>query len=205
MKRIHYLLIVLSIIAGASMFASCQYIEDGKQAMALSGEWRGDFGMYYDYVDAYGHQHTYNSYDTYITFIPAYEHAHYGTGKQVDYYEYGPYEYQYYRFSWSIDGSVIYLTYDYDHDLDTRISDYHMTNDYLKGTFAYSGTNFRLYKIADYYDWTPYVNSYGFSTRNNTGYHSALDTRADGEIAADSIAAEGKVIARGRRTTPLKQ
>lgn len=216
MKRIHYFLTAISIMASAGMLSSCQYIEDDKQSMVFSGEWRGDFGMYYTYVDRYGYEYTFDCYDSYLTFVPAYSHAHHGTGTQVDYYNQGPYEYQYYHFRWSIDGSVIYLTYEYDHDLDTRISDYHMTNDYLTGTFSYSGINFRLYKIVDYYDWTPYVDSYGFSARNNWGRNYAPATRADAELPADSIssdsiaapvpaAEEGKVISRGRRTTPLKQ
>ena len=203
MKRLHYLFLALCMVASAMVFSSCEYIEDGKKSMVLSGEWRGDFGMYYTYLDRYGNERTYDSYDTHISFVPAYDHAHYGTGVQVDYYEQGPYEYQYYRFHWSVDGSVIYLTYDYDHDLDTRISDYHMTNDYLSGIFDYSGTSFRLYKLVDYYDWTPYVNSYG---KRDRYYASA--TRSDGDEATDSIAApteEGKVLVRGRRTTTLKQ
>jgi hypothetical protein len=216
MKRLHYFFMALSIIASSGIFASCQYIEDEHQSMVLSGEWRGDFGMYYTYVDNYGYEYTFDCYNTYMTFIPAYNRAHHGRGTQVDYYDYGPCEYQYYSFSWTIDGSVIYLTYDYDHNLDTRISDYHMTNDYLTGTFSYSDTSFRLYKIVDYYDWTPYVNTYGFSSRNNWKRHYAAATRADGvEIPADSIvtdsltapapAEEVKIISRGRRVTSLKQ
>ncbi|MBR4644277.1 MAG: hypothetical protein IKO73_03875 [Bacteroidaceae bacterium] len=215
MKRLHYFFMALSIMAVAGMFSSCN-IEDTNQSMVLSGEWRGDFGMYYNYVDRYGREYTFECYDTYITFIPAYEYANYGIGKQVDYYAQGPYEYQYYRFRWSVNNGVIYLTYEYDYELDTRISDYHMTNDYLKGVFSNSGTPFRLYKIVDYYDWTPYVNIYGYSSRNNWGRYYAPATRADGEeIIADSIvtdslvapapAEEGHVISRGRRTTSLKQ
>ena len=202
MKRLHYILVAFGIIAYACILSSCEYIEDDEKSMVLSGEWRGDFGMYYNYVDAYGRERTFESYDTRITFIPAYSHAHYGTGTQVDYYAYGPYEYQYYHFHWSVSGSIIYLTYDYDHDLDTRISDYHMTNDYLTGVFPYSETKFRLYKLVDYYDWTPYVNTYGYYTRNNWNY-----TRAEGEELSDSTAtdAEGHIISRGRRTTPLQQ
>ena len=216
MKRIHYLLTALSTIASVMLFSSCQYMEDVNQSMVLSGEWRGDFGMYYNYVDRSGREYTFDSYDTYLTFVPAYNRARYGSGTQVDYYEYGPYEYQYYSFRWNIEGGVIYLTYDYDHNLDTRINDYHMTNDYFSGTFAYSGTSFRLYKIVDYYDWTPYVNSYGYGYRNNWNRSYAPGTRSDGElltdsVATDSIAAsapvevEGQIISRGRRTTPLKQ
>ena len=216
MKRLHYFYMAFGIIASAVMFASCQFIEDDNQSMVLSGEWRGDFGMYYNYVDKYGYEYTFDCYDSYLTFVPAYSHAHHGKGTQVDYYEYGPYEYQYYSFNWSIDGSVIYLTYDYDHELDTRISDYHMTNDRLTGRFAYTDNSFCLYKMYDYYDWTPYVNSYGFGSRNNWYKHYAPATRSDSELLTDSITAnstaasapaaeEGKVTGRGRRTILLKK
>lgn len=202
MKRIHYLLTALSTIASVMLFSSCQYMEDVNQSMVLSGEWRGDFGMYYTYVDRYGHEYTFDSYNTYITFYPEYDYATYGWGKQIDYYEDGPYEYQYYEFSWSVDNGVLTMRYDYDHNLDTRINDYHMTNDYFTGTFANSDTGFRLYKITDYYDWTPYVNAYGYGYRNEWGC-----TRAAIEEIADSTATsvDGSILSRGRRTTPLKQ
>lgn len=207
MKRLHYLFTALAIMISAAMLSSCEYIEDGRKSMVLSGEWKGDFGMYYTYRDGYGREYTFDSYDTRITFIPAYEYAHHGRGMQVDYYSTGPYEYQYYRFSWSVEGSVIYLTYDYDHNLDTRISDYHMTNDYLTGIFDYSGTSFRLYKMVDYYDWNPYVNTYGYYSRNNWNRYYAPATRAGGEEISDSTATipEGQVLSRGRRATLLNQ
>ena len=179
--------------------------EDTEQSMALSGQWRGDFGMYYDYVDGHGRRYTFDSYDTRITFTPAYSYALYGRGTQVDYYDYGPYEYQYYKFSWRIKNGVVYLSYDYDPQLDTRISDYRMTNDYFSGTFSSSSTSFRLYKIEDYYNWTPYVDLYGYEDRYEWYDDNAPFSRSDGEQVADSIAAEGKVVSRGRRATSLKQ
>ena len=169
--------------------------------MVLSGEWRGDFGMFYTYVDR-GRTYTFDSYDTYIRFIPAYSYARYGTGTQVDYYEYGPYEYQYYSFRWEVSNGNIYLTYDYDHELDTRISDYAMTNDYFSGRFAGTNTTFRLYKMADYYSWSPYTNSYGYGSRDSwSSYYPyyAPATRSGG--SADST---GCVVSRGRRTELLQ-
>ena len=207
MKRLYHFS-VLSMMALAGMLTSCDYIEDTRQSMVLSGEWKGDFGMYYEYVDGYGQCYTFDSYDTRITFIPAYSYAHHGTGTQVDYYDYGPYEYQYYSFRWSVSDGIITLVYDYDHQLDTRIGDYHMTNDYLTGIFSASGISFRLRKMADFYDWTPYVNAYGFCTRNSWGSSSrncAPATRSGKEQAADSIETKGHVLARGRRNTPLKK
>ena len=195
MKR-HYSIFTAIFIACASMFISCVDI-DTNQSMALSGEWRGDFGMYYDYIER-GRTYTFNSYNSYIRFIPDHTYANYGTGTQVDYYEYGPYEYQYYNFTWSIKNGVIYLYYEYDHALDTRISNYHMTNDYFTGTFPASSTPFRLYKVADFYSWTPYVNTYGYGSRydwyDSYPYY-APSTRADVQ-SADST---GHVLSRGRR------
>jgi len=193
MKR-HYSLFAAIIIACSCIFSSCVDIEDTNQSMVLSGEWRGDFGMYYTYVDR-GREYTFDSYDSYIRFIPDHAYANYGTGTQVDYYEYGPYEYQYYNFTWSVNNGVIYLYYDYDHDLDTRISNYHMTNGYLGGTFSASNTTFRLYKMADYYCWTPYVNTYGYGSRTNWSIDISF-TRSGDVQPADST---GHVLSRGRR------
>jgi len=200
MKR-HYFLFYALIILSACMFTSCDNIEDTNQSMALSGEWQGDFGMYYTYVDRWGREYTFDSYDSNIRFVPAYDYANYGTGTQVDYYEDGPYEFQYYYFTWSVSNGTIYLSYDYDHVLDTRISDYHMTNDYFAGNFPASGTSFRLYKMADFYSWTPYVNTYGYGSRNNWSIDISF-TRSGDVQPADSISASaGHVQSRGRRAT----
>ena len=198
---------ILLFMMSAFAFSSCQDIEDTNQSMALSGEWRGDFGMYYDYVDGRGRHYTFDSYDTRISFIPAYSHALHGRGTQVDYYDYGPYEYQYYKFSWSINNGSLYLTYDYDPELDTRISNYRMTNDYFAGVFSSSGTSFRLYKLADYYNWTPYVNIYGYGPRNDwdVDYPYYAPYSRSGNEQVDSIASEGKVLSRGRRSSLLQQ
>lgn len=198
----HYFLIAIILMMSAFALTSCVDMEDTSQSMALSGEWRGDFGMYYTYVDGRGRHYTFDSYDTRLTFIPAYAHALHGRGTQVDYYEYGPYEYQYYKFSWSVNNGNIYLTYDYDHELDTRISNYRMTNDFFSGTFASSGTSFRLCKIADYYNWTPYVNIYGYDSRDdwydNYPYYAPY-SRSNGEESQDSTNATGYVLSRGRK------
>ena len=65
--KLHYAFFSAIIIACASMFTSCRDQEDINQSMALSGEWRGDFGMYYTYVER-GRTYTFDSYDTYIRF-----------------------------------------------------------------------------------------------------------------------------------------
>lgn len=206
MKRTHFLILAIITMA-IGLFSSCSLMEDADKAKVLSGEWKGDFGMYYYYADRSGHTEKFESHYTRICFIPNYENSRSGTGIQVDYYDEGPYEYQYYQFSWSVSDGAIYLTYDYDHELDTRISDYHLKNDYFRGTFSSSGIPFTLYKITDYYDWTPYVDAYGSHSRNNWSRSNSPATRTDDEELSDSTATavEGHIISRGRRTTPLQQ
>ena len=97
MKKFRTLLITLC--AMATTLTSCD--EDLTRAITLSGEWEGDFGMYYEY-EYHGRVYTFDSYDTRIVFYPDHDYATYGYGKQVDYYEYGPYAYQHYRFRWYI-------------------------------------------------------------------------------------------------------
>ncbi len=75
MKHAFYILLM-----SAFAFVSCIDEEDIEQSMALSGDWRGDFGMYYNYVDHRRRTYTFDSYDTRITFIPAYSRARYGRG-----------------------------------------------------------------------------------------------------------------------------
>ena len=201
MKLLHYSLTALSLLS-ALAFTSCREWEDNNQSMALSGEWRGNFGMYYDYVDARGNVYTFDSYDTYLTFIPAYNYATYGRGTQVDYYTYGPYEYQYYQFNWEVRGGIIYLDYPYDPDLNTSIRDYRMNYDYFTGYCSGATQPFRLYKLTDFYDWSPYSDRYGYYYRDNWGNYYpyyAPATRSDADAPADSASANGSVLKRGRR------
>lgn len=201
MKQKYYSFGALIMMMSALLFSSCMN-EDTRQSMALSGEWRGDFGMFYKYEDRRGNLYTFDSYDTYLTFIPAFKYATYGTGTQVDYYEYGPYEYQYYSFKWSIRDGIVYLNYPYDPELNTTIRDYRMTDDYFSGYCDGASTPFRLYKIVFYYDWSRYNSNYGYRNRDNWEYYYpryAPSTRSASEAPTDSLAADGAVLERGRR------
>ena len=201
MKQKYYSLGALILMMSALLFSSCMN-EDTRQSMTLSGEWRGDFGMFYQYEDRWGNIRTFDSYDTYLTFIPNFKYATYGTGTQVDYYEYGPYEYQYYKFNWSIRDGIVYLNYPYDPGLSTSIRDYRMVNGMFTGYCSGASTPFRLYKVVDYYDWSRYNGNYGYSRRDNWEYYApryAPATRSDAEAPSDSIQGEGKVVRRGRR------
>lgn len=135
---------------------------DYNQSKVLSGEWTGDFGMYYSYNGRY-----FDADYTDVVFYPARYGATYGYGKQVDWYSYGPYEYIYHKFDWQVVDGVVELRYYHDPDLNTFIRDYKMTNNYFEGYFGNSPDRFRLRKIVDHYNWTPYVNTYSYGNRRD--------------------------------------
>lgn len=163
--------IVLSAFASLCL-TSCNLIWqidediDVHKSIKFAGQWTGDFGMYY-YYRYQGYTYTFDSYDTDIVFYPEHDGATYGWGKQVDYYEEGPYTYIYNSFDWEIRHGVIYLRYYSDISLDCSIHDYEMTTETFRGRFDGSTTRFCLSKIADYYDWTAYVDYYFFYRNNN--------------------------------------
>lgn len=209
MKRIKNLMLLLMAVFACGMMTSCD--EDLHEAMAISGEWRGDFGMFYVYTwqDARGriHEETFESYDTRIVFYPHHDYATYGTGTQVDYYDYGPYSYQYYHFTWRVDNRILYLYYPYDHELDTYISDCTLSESrgLFTGYFANTNNRFTLYKMSDYYDWSPYRNDYGYYDRFDWGYgyyYSPSFSRAESDTlaaTADAESLKGVVVSRGNR------
>lgn len=195
-----YLLSISCLLVSIFAFTSCD--DDVTKSIVISGEWRGDFGMYYTYW--YDNEElTFDSYDTYIEFIPAYDYATYGYGKQVDYYDYGPYEYQYYYFDWEIQKGVIYLTYRNDHNLGTQIHDYHLNNDVFSGLCEGATSRFKLYKLTDYYDWSEYDGYYSCYDRdlwwNEYPYFKSA-TRSAEEPANH----EGYIIKRGNRMVDQK-
>ena len=51
------------LLLAATAFTSCERDEDVDESMCLSGQWYGDFGMYYEY-EYRGHIYTFDSYDT---------------------------------------------------------------------------------------------------------------------------------------------
>lgn len=206
MRHAYYRFIAIAAIIFTTLSMQSCMDKDKEESIVISGEWQGDFGMFYTYVDNRGHSYTFQSYDTRIRFIPDYAYATHGHGTQVDYYEYGPYTYQYYQFDWSIKDGSIYLSYRGNPQLDTRIRrGYHMTNDTFTGQFSETGTRFRLYKIADFYNWTPYYDSYGYGWRDlwwNYYPYYAPGTRGEGEAdstATDSTQSEGHILSWGRR------
>ncbi|MEE0985708.1 MAG: hypothetical protein UH687_08805 [Bacteroidaceae bacterium] len=181
MKRTTLIGRMLIMLAAILCLSSCNLVwnveddMDVHQSIKFAGQWTGDFGMYYTYRQN-GRLYTFDSYDTDIIFYPEYDGATYGYGKQVDYYERGPYEYIYNRFDWEIRNGIIYLEYYSDASLDCAIYDYVMTADNFRGRFGSSNDKFCLSKIADYYDWTAYMDYYNYYP-NGGWYWSPMYTQ----------------------------
>ena len=181
MKRTTLIGRMLMMLAAILCLSSCNLVwnveddMDVHQSIKFTGQWTGDFGMCYTYRQN-GRLYTFDSYDTDIIFYPEYDGATYGYGKQVDYYERGPYEYIYNRFDWEIRNGIIYLVYYSDASLDCAIYDYVMTDDNFRGRFGCSNDKFCLSKIADYYDWTAYMDYYNYYP-NGGWYWSPMYTQ----------------------------
>lgn len=159
LKNICIMLVAMLCMSSCNMMWDVEEDMDVKQSIKFAGQWTGDFGMYYTYRMG-GRLYTFDSYDTDIVFYPEYDGATWGYGKQVDYYEHGPYTHIYNRFDWEIRSGVIYLQYYSDPSLDCAIYDYSMTHDRFQGRFGNSNDRFYLTKIADYYDWSIYRDYY---------------------------------------------
>lgn len=161
----------ICLAATLCAFTSCD--DDAMQGMALSGCWEGDFGMCYDYVYR-GRYYTEYADMTDIQFYPYDNYYDRGYGYQVDFYDYGPWDKVYHSFTWEVRNGIIYLDYckSGEEELTTYIRDYEMTNDYLRGYFGNTNSQFRLRKYRDYYNWTPYINTYGdYSYGYGYGYY----------------------------------
>lgn len=155
MKKLFFILSV-ALVAMVG-FSSCNS-DDENEARVLSGEWQGDWGMWYEDEDGYFFDADY----TYIKLVPDHHNATHGIGYQEDYYSWDDthtvrsyYDYLWYKFEWSIRDGIIYLTYYDDLDLDTFIRDYNLDNNYFSGYFGDSHKRFRLSKLTDYYWATP--------------------------------------------------
>ena len=186
MKRLSFLL--FSCLSALLSFTSCD--PDDIKGMALSGEWEGDFSMYYQWVDRYDRLHESRAYCTYLEFTPYANSYSSGYGYQTDFYDDGPYCEIYHSFRWEVRNEVIYLDYCHreDEDLSTFIRDYSMSNYIFDGYFGNSNVRFRLDKRHDYYDWTPYINDFGdyrdYDRHRGWGYYDNSKwwaaTRAEG-------------------------
>ena len=197
MKKYSIWALTLITVFTMGLFTSCD--DDLNGAMTLSGEWSGDMGMFYEWKKR-GRIYRFDADYSYIVFYPQYEYDKYGTGKQVDYYRYGPYERHYYYFRWEIRNGIIYLTYPGDRELDTSISDYSLSYRRFRGRFNGSNSYFELYKMTDYYNWNDYNGNYYYYERYDWGSYYpnyAPETRSNKVISNDSV--QGRIVRRGNR------
>ena len=207
MRRVN-LFNTAALLLISAMFTSCMD-DDTEESMYLSGQWTGDFGMYYNY-EYRGDIYTFDSYDTDVVFYPDYNYATHGYGYQVDYYREGPYEKMSFRFFWEINRGIIYLDYPGYPEYSTKIRDYHLTNSYFRGYFENGTSEFYLRKLTDYYNWG-YYSGYGdYYSWSNTGwnwnnypyYYSktrGLNTTENDTLSTEEGKEEGKIVGIGNR------
>lgn len=199
MKK-YFILTMMSLLGACGLLTSCY--SDGSRSKMLSGEWAGDFGMYYLY-DYRGHTYEFRSFDTDIEFIPSYYYSSHGHGYQVDWYREGPYEYMSYHFEWKMQNGYIDLHYPADPNLDVRISNYRLSSTMFSGRFEFSGTPFYLHKLVSY-DWSRYEGyDHLYGDRHDwwNYYAPARDIRAmkvDGTLGAETDD-KGVIVKRGNR------
>lgn len=189
-------------ISTLSLFSFTSCNDDVDMSIALSGDWDGDFGMYYDYYDRYDrYVATFDCYDTDISFYPDYDYATHGYGYQVDFYRTGPYTKIYHSFEWEILNENIYLYYVGESELNTVIRDFRLSNSYFSGYFGNSSTRFSLSKYRDYYDWDPYWHDYGtynygvgygYYDRDGWYYDYGYTRGAEAPANAEELKADGK-------------
>lgn len=190
MKKMKTWMMMLFMAMTAVFLGSCD--EDNRLAFRLDGAWRGDFGMNYT-IEYRGRLYTFDSYDTYLIFYNDGIAASHGWGKQVDYYDFGPYERQYYSFRWRIRDGIIYITYPHNPELTVEIHDYKMNFSHFTGWFGNSDVHFDLRHLSDDYDWDYYRNDYCYFERSGWSYGSYpyyAKTRGEAAAQADSITVE---------------
>ena len=197
MKKLFFILSV-ALVAMVG-FSSCNS-DDENEARVLSGEWEGDWGMWYEDEDGYIYDADY----TYIKLVPDHHDATHGIGYQEDYYSWDDthqvmsyYRYLWYKFNWEIRDGIIYLTYLDDLNLDTFIRDYRLDNNYFSGYFGDSNKRFRLSKLTDYYYWTPTMwiesNWYGYDVY----YDDYYSKKYEGTAKSKDFKKAPKIVKRG--------
>lgn len=200
LKFINILLVSLCL---TSVLTSCDTDPDHNVARILSGEWYGDFGMYYTY-EHHGRVYTFDSYDTDIKFFPDHDYATYGTGYQIDYYAHGPYEYQCYSFKWEILDTRIYLDYIDAPELSTCISDYEVVNNHFTGWFDGTDSFFDLVKTENYYDSFDYYYGDGVYYYDRDNWYNryscaSMNNNTLKSISIDDDTDDGHIVERGNR------
>jgi len=187
---------LLAALTACLSLTSCDWDEDEYKSSIITGEWEGDFGMFYNWYCSRCHDyHTYYADETRVRFFPDHDGATHGYGYQTDYYEDGPYSHQNYSFDWVMEDGILSLYYAYDNTLNVDIYRYSMTKDTFTGRFGKDGETFCLYKVVDYYDWSPFYEDdgchYYYDERYN--WHTQYNKSCDADIDD-----QGHVAKRGR-------
>lgn len=190
-----YIISLLASVFACCTFTSCEWDEDEYKSSIITGEWEGDFGMFYEWECRRCHDvHVYYADETRVRFFPDHDGATHGYGYQTDYYSEGPYGHQNYSFDWVLEDGILSIYYPYDHNLDVDIYKYHMTRDTFTGRFGHDGETFCLYKVVDYYDWSPFYDDdcyYYYDERYN--WH--LRNNKSLEVGDEE---QGSIVKRGR-------
>ena len=212
MKRIYSLLWALPVLLVSALFlTSCVYDpyyderhnyypnnDDRGRAQTISGEWQGDFGMFYAVVNPLtGKSVQFDSRNSYVLFQPNYYGARSGWGKQIDFYEYGPLSRRYHRFYWEIRNGEIYLTYPSDHALDVRIYDYYLSNSTFRGRAGNSNFRFNLGSLS-FSGWSAYSGDFFDYDNSAWSWNAYRGTSAD----EASTVQTPLVVTSGRRAQP---
>ncbi len=192
-KKLQKALWGLMTMVALTGLTSCD--EDTQMSWTLSGQWFGDFGMFYDYEDRLGRVTTYYSTESDIYFEPNSSFSTRGVGWQRDYYRYGPYKYMYYKFYWYVRDGVLYLEYPYDRQLDTYIYDYRLRNGHFMGRLGDSHTGFDLVKVDIYDDWSYYLGERDYYYY----YYDEYPLYAPSRSAGEEPQPEGRIVRRGNR------
>lgn len=171
----------MSLLMGSAMImglASCS--DDQELSINMSGEWNGDFGSFYSYIDRHEKEDVFYADETYLRFIPDHAYATHGHGTQVDYYDRGPFSRMYYQFDWDVDDERIYMTYPDYPEMDLVISRFEMDDRHFAGRCG--SASFSLWKISDYYDWSPYDHGHGYYSRIDDHDHTRGGEEPEGLI-----------------------
>lgn len=204
MKTTKYILSAIIALFTTISFSSCD--DDVYESSILTGEWEGDFGMFYDYhCKRCDDIHTYYADYSHLAFFPDHSGATHGYGRQIDYYIHGPYSKQYYHFYWEIQDGVVYLDYPHNPDLSVEICDYKMHHDSFRGRIG--DIRFSLHKVADYDHWNEYGNAdyYYYERYDWHSYNrllpvdSTLEAKAVilNDLTIKKNANDGEIVRRG--------
>lgn len=186
--------VAFSVAAAALVsFTSCD--PDESRGMDLSGEWKGNFGMYYEVTCRIHGVDRFYADQTYIKFLP-YENTYAaGTGYQVDYYYNpdSPYDEVYHYFRWQIDYGQIRLYYRDEAEWDTTIRDYSLSHNYFSGYFDYSDSAFKLAKLSDFH-WSYYDDYWNSGYYEHDRYGWGLHAKTRSGVEEENVQAEKPAI-----------